>query len=66
VFKRMGFLADAMPEQKALADACRARMTQGVAKLDPSMKSPRLVRAWRLWIPETWAQARRSGKARQS
>ena len=66
VFKRMGFLAHAMPEQKALADACRERMTQGIAKLDVTMKSPRLVRAWRLWIPETWAVARRSGKQRQS
>jgi predicted transcriptional regulator of viral defense system len=66
VFKRMGFLAETMPEQKALAEACRARITQGNAKLDPSMKSPRLVRAWRLWIPETWSQARRARTERPS
>jgi predicted transcriptional regulator of viral defense system len=56
VFKRMGFLAEAMSDQKELVEASRARLTQGNAKLDPAVKSPRLVRAWRLWIPETWSR----------
>lgn len=56
VFKRMGFLAEAMSDQEKLVEACRARLTQGNAKLDPSVKSPRLVSAWRLWIPETWSR----------
>jgi predicted transcriptional regulator of viral defense system len=65
VFKRMGFLAETMPDQKALVEASRARLTQGNAKLDPAVKSPRLVRAWRLWIPETWSrksQAEKGGR----
>lgn len=66
VFKRMGFLADRLPDQQPLADACRARLTQGNAKLDPGVPSPRLVRAWRLWIPETWSLARRSRKEPRS
>jgi predicted transcriptional regulator of viral defense system len=56
VFKRMGFLAETMSDQKELVEASRARLTQGNAKLDPAVKSPRLVRAWRLWIPETWSR----------
>lgn len=62
VFKRMGFLAETMSDQKELAEACRIRLTQGNAKLDPAVKSPRLVRAWRLWIPESWSQKRRATK----
>lgn len=62
VFKRMGYLAERLPAPKDLADACRARLTQGNAKLDPGVASPRLVRAWRLWIPETWLNAQRERK----
>jgi predicted transcriptional regulator of viral defense system len=58
VFKRMGFLAETIPDQKALAEACRKRLTQGNAKLDPGLACPRLVRKWRLWIPKTWIGAR--------
>jgi predicted transcriptional regulator of viral defense system len=58
VFKRMGFLAETIPNQKALAEACSKRLTQGNAKLDPGLESPRLVRKWRLWIPKTWVGAR--------
>ena len=35
VFKRLGFLADTRLRDKKLADECRARLTQGYAKLDP-------------------------------
>jgi predicted transcriptional regulator of viral defense system len=66
VFKRMGFLTDTIPDQKELAEACRKRLTQGNAKLDPGLDCPRLVRAWRLWIPKTWMGARVSAKGRQS
>lgn len=58
VFKRMGFLAEALPDQKALAEACSKRLTQGNAKLDPGLQCPRLLRKWRLWIPRTWIGAR--------
>jgi predicted transcriptional regulator of viral defense system len=64
VFKRMGFLASAQRGQEGLVLACRDRMTQGNAKLDPAIETPRLVKAWRLWIPETWSRDRRGGKDR--
>jgi predicted transcriptional regulator of viral defense system len=66
VFKRMGFLAETQPDQNDLIAACRTRLTQGNAKLDPGLDCPRLVRAWRLWIPQTWANARRAAKERPS
>jgi predicted transcriptional regulator of viral defense system len=54
VFKRLGFLADILLGDKQLADECRARLTQGYAKLDPSLPTPKLITAWRLWVPENW------------
>jgi predicted transcriptional regulator of viral defense system len=68
VFKRMGFLAETIPipGQEALIEACRKRLTQGNAKLDPGLDCPRLVRAWRLWIPKTWIGARRAAKEKKS
>jgi predicted transcriptional regulator of viral defense system len=56
VFKRLGFLASTFPDQTALVEACRTRLTQGNAKLDPKLKCTKLVKAWRLWIPATWAR----------
>jgi predicted transcriptional regulator of viral defense system len=67
VFKRMGFLAETLtdlPERNVVVEACRKRLTQGNAKLDPGLDCPRLVRAWRLWIPKTWASARTSANRR--
>jgi len=66
IFKRMGFLAETIPDHKVLVEACRARLTQGNARLDPGIECPRLVRAWRLWIPKTWVGARLPAKERQS
>jgi predicted transcriptional regulator of viral defense system len=66
VFKRMGFLAELQPDQNELVAACRTRLTQGNAKLDPGLDCPRLLRAWRLWIPQTWANTRRAAKERPS
>jgi predicted transcriptional regulator of viral defense system len=54
VFKRLGFLAERGGAPHELVTACAARLTQGNAKLDPAQPSPRLVRRWRLWIPERW------------
>lgn len=63
VFKRMGYLASTHPEQGTLKLACRDLMTKGNAKLDPDIACPRLVKAWRIWIPENW-HAAKSGKER--
>lgn len=53
VFKRMGFLAE-QSGAEALRDACSGRLTQGTAKLEPHVDSPRLVARWRLWLPGGW------------
>lgn len=58
VFKRLGFLLSQKPGNEALEDFCRKRLTQGNAKLDPALPSARLVKAWRLWIPQTWTVER--------
>jgi predicted transcriptional regulator of viral defense system len=55
VFKRLGFLVEFDPGAIHLAEACRARLTAGNAKLDPALYCPRLVSRWRLWIPPRWA-----------
>jgi predicted transcriptional regulator of viral defense system len=54
VFKRLGFLTSKMAGNESLAEACRQRLTQGNAKLDPALPSPRLVKAWRIWVPRNW------------
>jgi predicted transcriptional regulator of viral defense system len=54
VFKRLGFLAERLPGQAALAVACHERLSQGWAKLDPNLPCPRLVTRWRLWVPSSW------------
>jgi predicted transcriptional regulator of viral defense system len=54
LFKRLGFFTEWAGGPRSLAEACLARLTQGVAKLDPALPSPRLVRRWRLWVPNSW------------
>ena len=54
VFKRLGFLAARAGGPEELIAACHERLTQGNVKLDPALPSPRLVRRWRLWVPERW------------
>lgn len=54
VFKRLGFLASRISGFDNLAQACARRLSAGNAKLDPKLPCPRLVKSWRLWIPETW------------
>ena len=54
IFKRLGFLTERAGAAPELVAACAARLTQGNAKLDAARASPRLVRRWRLWVPERW------------
>ena len=56
IFKRLGFLADTRLDDKKLAADCRSRLTQGYARLDPALSSPRLITAWRLWVPASWKE----------
>ncbi len=58
VFKRLGYLASAFLEgAQGIADACRARLSAGNAKLDPKLPAKRLVTAWRLWVPSAFLRA---------
>ena len=59
VFKRLGFLVSRQPGNEPLVEACRARLTQGNAKLDPALPCKRLVKSWRLWIPKIWDREQR-------
>lgn len=54
IFKRLGFLAETRLHDRELAAACRARLTQGYARLDPTFSCTRLFTAWRLWVPARW------------
>ncbi|MCI0411795.1 type IV toxin-antitoxin system AbiEi family antitoxin domain-containing protein [bacterium] len=55
VFKRLGFLAERFfPNEKELVDSSRVRISKGNARLDPGLKSTKLVTKWRLWIPSEW------------
>lgn len=47
VFNRLGFLTDTRLHDKKRADECRARLTHGYAKLDPALRTKKLVTAWR-------------------
>jgi len=55
VFKRLGYLLERLaPEEGAAIAQCARALTQGNARLDPSLPAQRLVTAWRLWLPEGW------------
>ena len=54
IFKRLGFLAETRLHDPDLAAACRVRLTQGYAQLDPALTCKQLVTAWRLWVPARW------------
>lgn len=56
IFKRLGYLADTRLHDDKLAAACRSRLTEGYARLDPTLPSKKLVTAWRLWLPSTKEQ----------
>ena len=55
VFKRLGFLVSQWSSEDPLIEACRRRLTEGNAKLDPAQPCRRLVKAWRLWVPKHWS-----------
>lgn len=56
--KRLGFLLERhAPTEIESINQCRAHLTQGNVKLDPSLPSRRMVSAWRLWVPENWKGA---------
>ncbi len=52
-----GYLAETRLHDDKLAAACRSRLTQGYARLDPALPSKKLVTSWRLWLPSATKQA---------
>lgn len=55
VFKRLGFLAErGARDVPDLVEACRKRLSQGNAKLDPFLQCRRVISRWRLLVPESW------------
>ena len=60
VFKRLGFLTERAHGPEALVAACKERLTAGLSKLDPSVPSPRVMRRWRLFLPDSWVDQGRS------
>lgn len=55
--KRMGFLAEKyIPTESKLIQYCLNNLTEGYVKLSPSLECPRLIRRWRLWLPENWKE----------
>jgi predicted transcriptional regulator of viral defense system len=54
IFKRMGFLLEQEGAGSETLEACRAQLTTGYAKLDPTLPKDRLITRWRLWIPASW------------
>jgi predicted transcriptional regulator of viral defense system len=59
VFKRLGYLAETRLHDDRLAAACRSRLTQGYARLDPALPPKKLATSWRLWLPIATKQAAR-------
>ena len=61
VFKRLGFIATRFaPTEQILIDSCRARLTKGNSKIDPSMPADKLITAWNLWVPANWVKEGKS------
>jgi predicted transcriptional regulator of viral defense system len=56
VFKRLGFLVSWWCDHDPLVEACRLRLTQGNARLDPAQPCRRLTKTWRLWVPKSWVK----------
>ena len=56
VFKRLGFLAERLPEGAELARLCEHHLSGGHAKLDPAQDGSRIVTKWRLRVPQRWAR----------
>ena len=58
IFKRLGFLLEIFNSENSDTIAqCLNRISKGNTQLDPATKGRRLVKKWRLWIPENLTKA---------
>ncbi|MHB1587955.1 MAG: type IV toxin-antitoxin system AbiEi family antitoxin domain-containing protein [Acidiferrobacteraceae bacterium] len=56
VFKRLGFLAERLPDSAELTHLCEHHLSGGHAKLDPTQDGSHVVTKWRLRVPQRWAR----------
>jgi predicted transcriptional regulator of viral defense system len=56
VFKRLGFLAERLPDGAELAGLCERYLSGGHANLDPTQDGLHVVTKWRLRVPQRWAR----------
>lgn len=56
VFKRLGFLAERLPNSARLARLCEHHLSSGHARLDPAQEGLQVVSKWRLRVPQSWAR----------
>lgn len=53
--KRLGFFLELnFPDEKELIHYCSNHLSAGYAKLHPGQRCTKLIRRWRLWLPENW------------
>lgn len=53
IFKRLGFILSKLnPQASELIEHCEQNINQDNPQLDPRAKGRRLIKKWRLWIPE--------------
>jgi predicted transcriptional regulator of viral defense system len=52
IFKRLGYLLSVLkcPEKTILAE-CEASISKGYSQLDPMIKGDKLIKKWRIWVP---------------
>lgn len=55
--KRLGFLIEKyFPKEEKFIDYCLKNLTKGYIKLSSGIECPRLIKRWRLWVPENWKE----------
>ena len=53
IFKRLGFLLSEMQYNNLpFIDRCRVNISKGYSHLDPTIKGKKIIKKWRLWVPE--------------
>jgi predicted transcriptional regulator of viral defense system len=52
LFKKLGFLAEALGFEQSFIDECVRNLTTGYTQLDKTTTEKSLVTKWRLWIPK--------------
>ncbi len=55
--KRLGFIVEKYyPDEEKLINYCLQNLTQGYIRISPNLDTPRLIRRWRLWVPDNFKE----------